>query len=97
MGGSEYIFPTTCITPCAAIGKYSLQGSSSASPTIANGVLYQGSGSRKIFAFNASCLVACSPLWSYATGGNVFSAAAVSDGRLYAGSNDGYVYAFGIP
>lgn len=62
------------------------------SPAVANGVVYVGSGDRKLYAFDATT---GAPRWtSVATGGSVFSSPAVSDGVVFVGSPDGKLYAF---
>ena len=62
------------------------------SPTVANGVLYIGSGS--VYALNAKT---GAKLWSYSTGYGIDSSPAVANGVLYIGSDDGNVYAFHLP
>ncbi|MCE5272521.1 PQQ-binding-like beta-propeller repeat protein, partial [bacterium] len=55
-----------------------------------NGVLYFGSGDKKIYALYPNGQLK----WSYETGGAVVSSPAVDvDGSVYVGSKDGYLYA----
>ncbi len=69
-------------------------GSSVASPTVANGVVYFGDGqSDQVFAFNAST---GAQLWSSGTQitGSVYAAPMVADGKLFVGAWDDRLYAF---
>jgi outer membrane protein assembly factor BamB len=59
------------------------------SPTIANGVVYVGTGDGYVYALKASD---GTRLWRYLTGGAV-STPTVVNGVVYIGSADGYVYA----
>ncbi|MCE5271215.1 PQQ-binding-like beta-propeller repeat protein, partial [bacterium] len=55
-----------------------------------NGVLFFGSGDKKIYALYPNGQLK----WSYETGGAVVSSPAVDvDGSVYVGSKDGYLYA----
>ena len=58
--------------------------------SVANGVVYVGSGDNNIYALNASTGTV---VWSYTTGGDVASSPAVADDMVFAGSYDGKVYA----
>jgi outer membrane protein assembly factor BamB len=95
--------PKTCTVPLwfADTG-----GSIFSSPSVANGVVYVGSGDGKLDAFDAAgsvgCLgmfpSSCAPLWSGITAGAIFSSPAVANGVLYVGSNDtSLLYAFKPP
>jgi outer membrane protein assembly factor BamB len=71
------------------------------SPAVANGVVYAGSDSNKLYAFDAAGAVGCSgapkictPLWTATTGNDVRSSPAVANGIVYVGSDDGKLYAF---
>ncbi len=70
-------------------------GSFVSSPTVANGVVYVGSGDHKLYAFKADGCgqVSCVPLWTAQTGGGV-SSPAVANGVVYVGSDDHKLYAF---
>jgi eukaryotic-like serine/threonine-protein kinase len=63
----------------------------SASPTLANSILYIGSGDGFLYAFDAKN---GHVLWKAKTGGRIRSAPAVSVDTAYIGSYDGYLYAF---
>ncbi len=72
-----------------------------ASPAVANGLVYVGSGDSSLYAFDAAGILncsgdpkSCSPLWTAPTGGSITSTPAVAGGVLYVGSNDGNLYAF---
>ena len=54
------------------------------------GLIYVGSGDRKVYALQASDGKLA---WSFLTGGQVASSPAVSGGAVYVGSYDGDVYA----
>ena len=75
----------------------------SASPTVANGVVYMGAtgfswngnGPGRLYAFDAAGTVNCSgtpktcdPLWATTDGGSGFSSPAVANGVVYVSSND---------
>jgi outer membrane protein assembly factor BamB len=63
-----------------------------ASPTVADGIVYVGSGYGTIYALNA---FTGETIWQYYTGGRpIHSSPAVSSGSLYLCSTDGYLYAF---
>lgn len=72
------------------------------SPAVANGVVYVGSSSNKLHAFDAAGSANCSgspttcaPLWSSAaTGGIVFSSPAVANAMVHVGSVGGKLHAF---
>jgi outer membrane protein assembly factor BamB len=71
---------------------------------VANGVVYVGSESAHVYAFDAAGNTNCSgtpktcaPLWTGGTGGYIESSPAVSNGMAYIGSTDGKLYAFGLP
>jgi outer membrane protein assembly factor BamB len=59
-------------------------------PTVANGVVYTGSGDHRVYAHNAST---GATLWSYATDDIVESSPAIANGTVYVGSDDHNVYA----
>jgi outer membrane protein assembly factor BamB len=66
---------------------------------VANGLVYVGAYSSKIYAFDAAkCRQArggeCVPLWTYKTRGYVFASPTVVNGILYIGSRDHTFYAF---
>ena len=60
------------------------------SGSIANGIVYVGSGDNKVYALNEAT---GKILWKYTTGGEVASSPAISNGIVYVGSYDGKVYA----
>jgi outer membrane protein assembly factor BamB len=74
----------------------SIDGSGWSSPTVANGVVYVGSGNGALYAFRESdgAELYESPT---AAGLPMRSSPTVLDGRVYAGSNDGNLYAFALP
>jgi outer membrane protein assembly factor BamB len=78
-----------------------LDGSDGSSPAVANGVVYLGSNSGVLYAFDAAgstnCSAApktCAPLWTASVGGSSQSPPAVTNGVVYSGSSDGDLYAF---
>jgi outer membrane protein assembly factor BamB len=74
----------------AKLWSYTTGNSGFASPAVANGVVYIGSGDGNVYALNAST---GAKLWSYATGNQVYSSPAVANGVVYVGSDDGNFYA----
>lgn len=60
------------------------------SPAVAEGVVYIGSGSYYLQAFNINT---GNLLWNYSTAGPIHSSPAVSNGIVYFGSDDGKIYA----
>ena len=66
------------------------------SPTVANGVVYAGTGDGKVFASDAAT---GANLWETTTtaGANVVSSPTVVNGVVYIGSGDYKVYAFELP
>jgi outer membrane protein assembly factor BamB len=76
------------------------------SPSVANGVVYVGSGNGKLYAFSTAagstnCTTTgtpptktCTPLWTGATGSYAYSSPAVAGGVVYVGSEDHKLYAF---
>jgi outer membrane protein assembly factor BamB len=77
-------------------------GNGFTTPTVANGVVYFGSGDTKLYAFSAAAgsthcsgiPKTCTPLWTAATGNSISSAPAVAAGAVYVSSGDGTLYAF---
>jgi outer membrane protein assembly factor BamB len=71
-------------------------------PAVAGGVVFVGTRSGKVVAFDAdgcgqpSCAQA-DPIWSASTGSRITGAPAVSNGRLFVGTQDGRVVAYGLP
>jgi outer membrane protein assembly factor BamB len=66
-------------------------GGSSASPTVANGVVYAESATGKLYAINATT---GAKLWSYSTGSSIYnSAPAVANGIVYTVAQNGLLYA----
>jgi len=63
-------------------------------PSVANGVVYVGSGDGNLYAFDAATGVT---LWKAYLGGTVFDSPAVADGAVYADSYAGSIYAFRLP
>ncbi len=66
------------------------------SPIVANGIVYVGSYSGKLYAFNAvGCgSQSCPPLWTASTRGIIFPTLAMAKGIIYVGSFDHHLYAF---
>jgi len=66
---------------------------------VAGDVLYAGSASGAVTAFDADgCGAAsCPSLWSANAGSPVSGAPAVANGRLYVGTQAGSVVAYGLP
>jgi eukaryotic-like serine/threonine-protein kinase len=62
------------------------------SPTVANGLVYVGSGDGKLYAFEA--LTGVRKWVSAPTGGGIDSSPAVVNGLVYVGSQDNQLYAF---
>jgi outer membrane protein assembly factor BamB len=60
------------------------------SPTLVEGVIYVGSGDRRLYAIDART---GQTNWTYSTQGKVRSTPAVVDGRVYFGGLDRYFYA----
>jgi outer membrane protein assembly factor BamB len=72
--------------------------SSSATPTVANGLVFTGGNPNNVVAFKVGCGsggASCDPVWVGHTGVAV-SSVAVANGVLYVTSNDAYLYAFSI-
>jgi eukaryotic-like serine/threonine-protein kinase len=63
---------------------------SQSSPTLADGLVYIGSGDSGVFAFEAST---GKQVWKFETSGRVRSTAAVSDGKVYIGEGSGLLHA----
>ena len=59
-------------------------------PTIANGIVYIGSGDGHVYALDA---YTGTPIWNYPTGSKIESSPAVVNGILYIGSANGCVFA----
>lgn len=77
---------------CAPLWTGSTGGSMQfgASPAVANGLVYVGSGDSSLYAFDAAGILncsgdpkSCSPLWTAPTGGSITSTPAVAGGVLY--------------
>ena len=64
-------------------------GPTESSPLIANGLVYVGDWSGRVYALSART---GATRWVFRTGGKVKSSAALAGGRLYVGSYDGRVY-----
>jgi eukaryotic-like serine/threonine-protein kinase len=60
------------------------------SPAVVNGVLYTGTGTGEVLAFNTT---SGDTIWNYMTGGGILSSPSVENGVLYIGSIDGNLYA----
>ena len=81
-------------------------GTLDSSPAVADGVVYVGADSGKLYAFDAygslqHCVNegpynSCSALWKGVTGGPVRSSPAVANGVVYVGSQDRKVYAYQV-
>jgi outer membrane protein assembly factor BamB len=117
--GNLYAFAVGCGSGGATctplwIGSPTLFGATSgpmnSAPTVADGVVYVGSGNNRLLAFAVGCATGgaiCAPLWSGATGGSAWSSPAVADGIVYVssiylsllgtmGSVTGNLYAFAV-
>ena len=92
--------PTICAPLWAAVT--GANGSVSASPAVANGVVYVGSGDGNLYAYDANGVTnctgspkVCDPLWTGPTGSFIaFSSPAVAKGVVYVGAENGKFYAF---
>jgi eukaryotic-like serine/threonine-protein kinase len=60
------------------------------SPTVANDMLYFGSGHGKLYALHTALV---QQKWTFTTGGSVYSAPAVANGIVYFGSENHHLYA----
>jgi uncharacterized delta-60 repeat protein len=69
-------------------------GAAGGPATVANGVVYVGTTTGKVYAVNAANGLRLSSAWPYTAGGSITAAPAVDDGTVYIGSSDGKVYAF---
>ncbi len=96
--GKLYAFDVSNGTPLwsAPLGQ---RGGGKSSATVANGLVYIGSGDHHVYALNASGCghPSCSPLWSFTTGAEVESSPVVANGVVYVGSLDGKLYSFHLP
>jgi outer membrane protein assembly factor BamB len=73
------------------IWTYDFGDPAQSSPTVADGVVFTGSGeTSRVYAFNA---FDGTEVWNYTTGSYVVAAPAVAYGMVYAGSYDGKLYA----
>ena len=66
-------------------------------PTVADGKVYVGTDTGKVYGFDASCGFdggPCQPDWIGSTGKGIPSPPTVADGVVYVGAQDGRVYAF---
>ena len=91
MAGHEYAFNATT---GAMVWSAQMADYASSSPAVANGVVYAGSFSHQLYAWNAS---SGAPLWNSgfsAMAGGIPSSPAVANGYVYVGSLDGAMYAF---
>jgi eukaryotic-like serine/threonine-protein kinase len=52
---------------------------------VANGVVFVGSASKKVYAVDAAT---GKVLWSYTTGGAINGSPVIADGKLFVGSDD---------
>ncbi len=70
--------------------------SNNASPVVAKGILYIGSGSEDLEAFNANGCGSstCYPLWTAALDNNLYNAPAVENNVVFAAAPFGDLYAF---
>ena len=64
-------------------------GPTESSPLVANGLVYVGDWTGRVYALSARTGVT---RWVYRTGGQVKSSAALAGGRIYIGSYDGHAY-----
>jgi outer membrane protein assembly factor BamB len=97
--------PRTCtalwtanIEPAGALGS---SATISSTPAVAKGVVYVGSTTGALEAFDATGTTNCSgspkvctPLWTASTGGAIFSSPVVSGSTVLIGSTDKKLYAF---
>lgn len=90
-GGGDHLVHALNIANGSLAWTFTTGSLVTASPSIANGVLYIGSLDKHVYALNPLTGV---KLWQYTTGGAVYSSPIVSSGVLYEASSDGYLYAF---
>ena len=72
---------------------YTTGGGIYSSPAVANGVVYEGSGDKNLYALDALTGV---KEWSYLTGSGIYPSPAVANGVVYVGSYDGKLYCFSL-
>jgi outer membrane protein assembly factor BamB len=67
-------------------------------PAVAGGVVFVGTASGEVTAFNAAGCgsTVCGTLWSGSTGSEITGAPAISNGQLYVGTADGRLIAYGL-
>jgi outer membrane protein assembly factor BamB len=106
-GGSLLAFSAAGSTNCSGTPKtcrplWSAPDAAAASPSVANGVVYTGSGDSHLYAFSAAgtshCAgtpKTCTPLLAIATGSGIASSPAIANGVVYVASTDGKLYAIG--
>ena len=93
--------PKTCTT----LGMFAGTGGAlTASPAVANGVVYFATGDNHLNAYDARGIVdcsaapiTCSPIFSTLTGINADSSPAIGDGTIFIGDADGTLHAYGLP
>ena len=64
------------------------------SPSVANGIVYAGSGDNNLYALDATTGALLSV---YAAPGQIVSSPAIVNGAVYFGAGDGYLYALHLP
>jgi outer membrane protein assembly factor BamB len=72
------------------VWEFNVGGYAWASPALADGAIYAGSGNRRLYAIDAQT---GQQLWQFETEGAIYSSPMVADGCVYFGSVDGYLYA----
>ena len=90
---------------CAPLGKFAgTGGADTASPAVANGVVYFATSDDFLKAYDATGKVGCSsppitcnPLFSFLTDVNADSSPAIVGGVVYVGDAGGTLRAFGLP
>jgi outer membrane protein assembly factor BamB len=80
--------------PPAFLWRFDTGGVVESSPAIVDGVLYQGSFNRALFALDAA---SGRELWRFHVGGLLRASPAVVDGLVYFGAHTGLIYGLAVP
>jgi outer membrane protein assembly factor BamB len=92
VGAGNTIYALNALTG-ATIWSYLTGGQVEGSPSVAGGVLYQGSDDGHIYALRTGASSPGTVLWQFATGSVVYQATAVSAGVVYVGAQNSTFYA----
>jgi outer membrane protein assembly factor BamB len=95
-GGTLYVFPTSCRSPCAPVREVKLKGPMNNPLVVAGGTLYVTSANH-LFAFPTRCLDRggrCVPDWIGTAPALIVSTPAVGGGNVYVGSDADVVSVF---